>query len=81
MRVFNCKPRKKHSYLSEIELEFLVFNVQEHNLLSGCSFGPFTYVSCEICISCLSVFSFLSLTVFYLDHYVMEIPCYSNATY
>ena len=29
---------------------------QEHNLLPGCAFGPFTYVYCENCISYFSAF-------------------------
>ena len=58
--------------MSEIGLEFVVFLtlltlmeacIQEHNLLPGCAFGPFTYVCYENCMTCFSAFLFLTYFV------------------
>ena len=56
---------------------FMIAYIQEHNLLSECAFGPFTYVCPGNCISFFSVFLFLNLNLnlFCLDRCRIEIVC------
>ena len=71
--VNKCMSEKKQTELekrTKLEFLFVFFTfinffmkafIQENNLLSGCAFGPFTYVFCEnSSMSCFSVFLFLT---------------------